>query len=98
MNTTTRTAALGAATALAVAAAPPAVTADGYQFIISGDPVAAATEDTAYDVSSGTSLAVGELFDVCEADALEARRRTSDESPGTALDSTKASGLVFIIR
>ncbi len=98
MNTATRSAALGAATALAVATAPPAATADGYQFILSGDPVAAATEGTAYDVSSGTSLAVGVLDYVSEADALEARRRTSDESPGTALDSTEASGFVFIIR
>ncbi len=98
MNATTRSAALGAATALAVAASPPAITADSYQFIISGDPVAAATEGTAYDVSSGKSLAVGELGDVSAADALEARCRTSDESPGTALTSTRPAGFYLIIR
>ncbi len=89
---------VGPLAALALAAAPPTVTADNYQYMISGDPVAAATEGTSYGVSSGTSLAVGELGDVSEADALEARRRTSDESPGTALNSTKASGFTLIIR
>ena len=89
---------VGPLAALALTAAPSAVTADSYQYMISGDPVAAATEGTSYGVSSGTSLAVGELGDVSEADALEARRRTSDESPGPALNSTKASGFTLIIR
>jgi hypothetical protein len=43
MHTTTRTAALGVATALALAAAQPAASADGYQYIVSGWPSANAS-------------------------------------------------------
>lgn len=95
MNATTRSAALGAATALALATAPPAASADGYQFIVSGYPAANASHS---GVSGGTSLAVGILGDNGVAGPLEARCRTSDESPGTALTSTRPAGFYLIIR
>jgi hypothetical protein len=65
MNTATCTAAFGAASALALAAAPLAATGDSYQFIISGDPVAAAE----VGVGSGES-ATGPL-DVREHDVAD---------------------------
>ncbi len=82
MNATARSAALGAATALALATAPPAASADGYQFIVSGYP---ATNASHSGISGGASLAVGVLGDNGAAGPLEARRRTSDESPGASL-------------
>lgn len=58
--------------------------ADTYQFIISGDPVAAATADSHSVASAATSL--------------EARYRTWDESDGIALRSDKYRGLFIIVR
>ena len=95
MNKTTRTAALGAATALALAAARPAASADGYQFIVSGWPAANASHS---GVSSGPSLAVGVLGGNSTSGALQARRRTVGDSAGTALDSTKLKAIVIILR
>ena len=97
-KTTLRTAAMGAATALALAAAPPAASADDYQYMISGDPIAAATVGTAYGDSSGTSLAVGALGGISAADELDARSRVSGDSTGTALDSTKQQAMAIILR
>ena len=96
MNTVTRTAAIGAAMALALAAAPPSATADAYQFIVSGNPE--------YDppasvlASGGTSLAGGPLSNRSAAQALEARYRTSRASSGTCLLSTPASGLMLLVK
>ena len=97
-ETTLRTAAMGAATALALAAAPPAASADDYQYMISGDPIAAASAGTAYGDSSGTSLAVGAFGGTSAADELDARRRVSGDSTGTALDSTKLKAMVIVLR
>ena len=58
--------------------------ADTYQFIISGDPVAAATADSHSVASAATSL--------------ETRYRTWDESDGIALRSDKYRGMMIIIR
>ena len=85
MNTTTRSAALGAATALALAAAPPAASADEYQFIISGDPVAAATEG----MTARRSTPPG---------PLEMREHAVARSRTTALTSTKPSAFTIIVR
>ena len=94
MNTTTRTAALGAATALALASSPPSATADG-QFFISGWPVA----DPSYPAASGaTSLAVAPLHDTASPGALEARYCTSGVSAATSLRSDKYGGFTIILR
>ena len=97
MNTTTiRKAALGTATVLALAAAPPAATADGYQYIVSGNPE--------YDppssllASDGTSLVGGPLSNRSAAGALEARYRTLKASSGTSLRSDANSGFIIIVR
>ena len=72
--------------------------ADAYQFIISGDPVAAATEGCRVVASSGTSLETGTLSAPTAADSLEARYRTWFESDGTALRSDKPRGLKICIK
>ena len=74
---------LHSAFCIALAAAALSAVADVYQFIISGDPVAAASEFSCASASSGT--------------ALEARYRTWDESDGIALRSTKFRGATTII-
>ena len=71
--------------------------ADAYQFIISGDPVAAATEDSHAVASAGISLETGMRTAPTAADSLEARYRTWYESDGTALRSDKARGIVIYI-
>ena len=71
--------------------------ADTYQFIISGDPVAAATEGSRAVPSSGISLETGMRTAPTAADSLEARYRTWYESDGTALRSDKARGTVIYI-
>lgn len=83
-----------AASALSAAmAAAPLVAANGdeYQFIISGDPVAAATVGSSSDSSATTALMSGPLADgfvyVAE---LEARYRTMGESGTCSLRSDKA--------
>ena len=96
MNKTTRSAALGAATALALAAAPPAASADGYQFIISGDPEYDPPES--FLASGGTSLAGGPLSNRSASDALDARCRTAMASSGTSLRTDKYGGFSIILR
>ena len=72
--------------------------ADEYQFIISGDPVAAATVDSSTAVSSGTSLVTGTLATPAAAASLEARYRTWDESDGIALRSDEFKAMVIFLR
>ena len=96
MNKTTRSAALGAATALALAAAPPAASADGYQFIVSGDPEY--DPPASFLASSGTSLAGGPLSNRSASDALDARCRTAMASSGTSLRTDKYGGFSIILR
>lgn len=96
MNTATRTAAFGAATALALAAAPPAVTADGYQFIVSGNPES--DPPASFLASDGTPLAGGPLSNRSASDALDARYRTAMASSGTGLRSDAYSGFSIILR
>ena len=62
-----------------------ALLADGYQFIISGDPVAAATSAANhFGCSSGV--------------ALSARPFAYGESDGGSLDSTEFQGFIMVIR
>ena len=75
-----------------------AVLADTYQFIISGDPVAAATANSRSVASPGTSLMSGTLTAPAAAASLEARYRTWDESTGTAIRSDKATAFILILR
>ncbi len=72
--------------------------ADDYQFIISGDPVAAASVGSKAVASPGTSLVTGTLTAPTGAVSLEARYRTWYESDGTALRSDKANGLILFIK
>jgi len=72
--------------------------ADTYQFIISGDPVAAATADSHSVASAATSLETATRTDRSAASPLEARYRTWDESDGIALRSDKYHGLLIIIK
>ena len=72
--------------------------ADEYQFIISGDPVAAATADSHAVASAATSLETATRSGGSVASALEARYRTWDESDGIALRSDECRGMMVIIR
>lgn len=85
---------IGAAAALA----PLMSSADDYQFIISGDPVAAASAGSRAVASPGTSLVTGTLTTPTGAVSLEARYRTWYESAGIALRSDKAHGFIFVVR
>ncbi len=72
--------------------------ADTYQFIISGDPAAAATADSHSAASAATSLETATRSGGSAASALEARYRTWDESDGIALRSDKYRGLLIIVK
>ena len=78
--------------------APLMSSADDYQFIISGDPVAAASVGSKAVASPGTSLVTGSLTRPTEAASLEARYRTWYESAGIALRSDKAHGFILVIK
>ena len=73
--------------AAAVLLAPLASSADDYQFIISGDPVAAATAGSCSAASSGRALATDALAASSASRPLEARFRTWLASLGAALRS-----------
>ena len=91
-----------AATALAAVftAAPLAAENDGdYQFIISGDPVAAATEGSSSASSAAGALAGGPLADgTVFAASLEGRYRTRDDSPARKLRSDKFRSTIMAFR
>ena len=84
--------------ALLAAAVTIAAQADTYQFIISGDPVAAATVDSCAVASTATSLETGTLSTPAASQGLEARFRTWLASEGTGLLSTLFGGLKLIFR
>ena len=90
MNTATRTAALGAATALALGAP-----ASGDGFFVSGWPVADPSHTA---VSTATSLAADPAHDTSPPSALDARDRTTGLSGTTALRSDEYNGFMLIIR
>ena len=79
----------------AVLAAATPVRADGYQFIVSGYPVANPSHS---DVSDGTSLAAGPLGDVSASTDLEARARTCDDSDGIALRSDEYKAMIILFK
>ena len=63
--------------------------ADDYQFIISGDPVAAATVGSCSATSSGKALVTDALTKASSSRPLEARFRTWLASLGKALRSNE---------
>lgn len=73
--------------------------ADDYQFIISGDPVAAATVGSCSVASSGKALVTDALTAASSSKPLEARFRTWLASLGKALRSDEwITGLKLIFR
>lgn len=90
----TAAAALSAAMAVGPLAA---ARGDGYQFIVSGE-VVAATTGCSSDSSGTTSITSGTLADGCVyASTLEARYRTMDESNTSRLRSDLA-GMIILIK
>ena len=78
--------------------APMMSPADDYQFIISGDPVAAASANTSASASSGSALETSTRSLPLGAVSLEARYRTMDETLGVGLRSDPPRGTFIIIR
>lgn len=72
--------------------------ADGYQFIISGDPVAAATVNSKASASAGTALVTSTRTFWTVASSLEARFRSMDKSDGISLRTDKFKGIVLLLR
>jgi hypothetical protein len=68
-----------------------------YQYLVSGDPEAAATEKSSPLQSVGVSFATGTISTPTSAISVEARYRTWLESEGTDVDSTKFYGSVIIV-
>ncbi len=66
--------------------------------IISGDPVAAATEYSYSAASAATSLEVSTRAVPAAASSLEARYRTIDESDGIALRSDKYTYMIITFK
>ena len=89
-----------AALAVAMATVPlAAANGDEYQFIISGDPVAAADANSSYASSDTGPLTSGPLADgVVFTSSLEARYCTIGESPARKLRSDKFRSIIMSFR
>ena len=85
---------MGAAATLAPLVSP----ADGYQFIISGDPVAAASAHCSKSTTPGTALVTSSRTSPTVTVSLEARYRTIDTTAGIALRTDKARGMVISVK
>lgn len=85
---------MGAAATLAPLVSP----ADGYQFIISGDPVAAATVNSSSAETPSTSLVTSSRTAPTVAASLEARYRTVAPTVGIKLRSDAAKGMMIVIQ
>ena len=96
----TKKKAAAAALVSVMAAAPlTAARGDGYQYILSGDPVAAETADSSSASSATSLLTSGTLADGhVLASELEARYRTTGESALTALRSDKFNATIIIFK
>lgn len=91
-------AAAAAFTAMLAVAPLAAANGDQYQFILSGDPVAAATVGNSSASSTAITLETG-VFRVASAAAdLEARSRSNGTSVAIALNAKKFLGLIMTIR
>ena len=82
---------------MALVLVPLTLSADDYKFIVSGDPVAAATANSSSSVSSGNALVSDALTAVSASKALEARFRTWCASIGRALRTDDWSAALMII-
>ena len=82
----------------AVMIAPLMLSADDYQFIISGDPVAAATVNSSESATPGTALVTSSRTTPMVAVSLEARYRTIEETGGIALRTDKYKGFTIILK
>lgn len=78
--------------------APMMSPADDYQFIISGDPIAAASANTSASASPSSALVSSTRSFPLGAVSLEARYRTMDETVGIGLRSDPPRGTFIIIR
>ena len=99
-NAMTKRKAATAALTAAIAAAPlAAANGDEYQFIVSGDPVAAETAGISSSSSETVPLTVGTLSGgfVHESE-FEARSRTVDESSTNVLRSDKFKGIIISVK
>ena len=98
-TTMTRRKAAAAALTAAMAAAPlAAANGDEYQFIVSGDPVAAETVGSSSASSDEITLETGALRVAGSADDLEARSRASRTSVAIALNATKFRTFIMTFR
>ena len=86
--------------ALAAGAAmiAPLLFADDYQFIINGDPIAAATSNSCESASVGTALVTSTRTYPMVATSLEARYRTIDATAGVKLRSDAPKGMILVVK
>ena len=77
---------------------PMMLSADDYQFIIRGDPVAAASANSCESASSGTALVTSTRTSPAAAASLEARYRTFDESVGIKLRTDSPKGMIISVK
>ena len=75
--------------------APLMSSADDYQFIISGDPVAASTVNSSKAETPSTSLVTSSRTTQTVAASLEARYRTIAPTAGVKLRSDAAKGMII---
>ena len=76
----------------------PLVAVGAYQYILSGDPVAAATVDSSSASSGTTSLECGTHAEgIVFASDLEAFYRSWDESPARSLRSDDPRGIIISV-
>ena len=77
---------------------PLVLLAETYQFIISGDPVAAATVNSSTAETPSTSLVTSSRTDPTVAASIEARYRTVAPTIGIKLRSDAARGMMIIVQ
>jgi len=78
--------------------APLMSSADEYQFIIRGDPVAASTVDSSKTETPGTALVTSSRTTPTVAVSLEARYRTTAPTAGIKLRSDAAKGMIISVK
>ena len=95
----TRKKAAAAALTAAMAAAPlAAANGDEYQFIISGDPIAAAIARSCSEPSDAITLETGALRVAGTANDLEARSRSNGASIAIALNAMMFRTFIMTVR
>jgi len=99
-TTMTRKKAAAAALTAALAASAPLAAANGdeYQFILSGDPVAAATVRSSSASSDAITLETGAIRIADTARDLEARSRSNGASIAIALNAAKFRTFIMTVR